>query len=132
MQGMALCHLALNYDKAFIVTETSDLTALEFSPWQDVRDTALVLLEAAADLADAGITTFPADWFGGQAYTASQVSRLARTFAARCIAYAPRNSAENTAANWAAVVANASQGISTGAPFDFIFIGDGSKFLDEL
>lgn len=132
MQGMALCHLALNYDKAFIVTETSDITALEFSPWQDVRDTALVLLDAAADLADAGIADLPAEWFGGQAYTGTQVAQLARTFAARCMAYAPRNAAENAAVDWAAVATLASQGISSGARFDFIFVGDGSKFFDEL
>ena len=132
MQGMALCHLALNYDKAFIVTETSDLTSLEFSPWEAVRDTALVLLDAAADIADGGITAFPAEWFGGQSYTASQVARLARTFGARCIAYSSRNSADNAAADWATVATLASQGISSGTRFDFKFIGDGSKFFDEL
>lgn len=139
MQGMALCHLALNYDSAFVVDEATvvnpsepGFVPLEFVPWEEVRDTAVYFLETAASIADDGITTFPGSWFGGQEYTASQVARLARTFAARCLAYAPRNSSDNAAVNWGRVATLASQGMSSGARFDFIFIGDGSKFFDEL
>jgi hypothetical protein len=45
--------------------------------------------------------------------------------AAFTLAAWPRNAAENAQVNWANVVTYASQGMSSGTPFDFIFTGDG-------
>ncbi|HEX9310829.1 MAG TPA: hypothetical protein VF887_08450 [Gemmatimonadaceae bacterium] len=133
MQGMTMGELALNYDSAFVVDENSDLANLKFSHRQVVRDTAVAKLEAAAALADANAFSTPASWTNGTSYDNTQIARLARTYAARILAYYARNGAENAATNWARVATLASGGISTGGAFDFQFTGDGGNlFWDDL
>ena len=133
MQGMTMGELALNYDSAFVVDENSDLSALKFSHRQAVRDTAVAKLLAAAALADANAFSTPASWTNGTSYDNTQIARLARTYAARVLAYYARNGTENAATDWARVATLASAGISTGAAFDFQFTGDGGNlFWDDL
>lgn len=133
MQGMTMGELSLNYDSAFVVDETSDLASLKFSGRQDVRDAAVAKLEAAAALAAANVFTTPASWTNGTAYDNTQIARLARTYAARVLAYYARTSTENAQTNWAKVTTLASAGISTGGAFNFQFTGDGGTlFFDDL
>jgi len=133
MQGMTMGELSLNYDSAFVVDENSDLANLKFSHRQAVRDTAVAKLEAAAALADANTFSTPASWTNGTSYTNTQIARLARTYAARVLAYYARNGAENAQTNWARVATLASAGISTGGAFNFQFTGDGGNlFWDDL
>ncbi len=87
MQGMTMGELSLNYDSAFIVDENSDLTALKFSHRTAVRDAAVTRLEAAATLGDATAFMTPATWTNGTSYSNTQFARLARTYAARVLAY---------------------------------------------
>jgi hypothetical protein len=135
LQGMALAGIAMIYDQGFVVDETTDLSApknLPFSPRADVRDAAIAKFEQA--YAEAGVGTWSTpggsdpSWFGlkaGRSYTNVQIQQLIRTMEAELIALFPRNAAENTAADWAAVANYASQGISSGTPFQFEF------FIDE-
>src|SRR6266571_4787619 len=121
LQGMALAGIAVIYDQGFVVDETTDLTnpkALPFSTRQAVRDAALAKLAQA--YTEAGVlswstpTQTEGPWFGltsGQEYTNVQIQQLIRTMQAELIAMYPRNGAENTAADWAAVANYASQGI---------------------
>jgi len=133
MQGMTMGELSLNYDSAFVVDENSDLASLKFSHRLAVRDTAVAKLEAAAALADANTFSTPASWTNGTSYDNTQIARLARTYAARLLAYYPRNGTENSQTNWAKVATLASAGISTGSAFDFVFTGDGGNlFFDDL
>jgi len=133
MQGMTMGELSLNYDSAFVVDENSNLSALQFSHRLAVRDTAVAKLQEAAALADANAFSTPASWTNGTAYDNTQIARLARTYAARLLAYYPRNGTENATANWARVATLASAGISTGGAFDFQFTGDGGTlFFDDL
>lgn len=139
MQGMTMGELSLTYDSSFVVDENSDLANLKFSHRQAVRDTAVAKLQAAAALADANAFTTPASWTNGNAYTNTQIARLARTYAARVLAYYARNGTENALTDWAKVATLASGGISTGGAFDFQFTGDGvnadgsvNLFFDDL
>ena len=133
MQGMTMGELSLNYDSAFVVDETSDPANLTFSYRLAVRDAAVAKLEAAAALAAANAFTTPASWTNGTAYDNTQIARLARTYAARLLAYYARNGSENGQTNWAKVATLASAGISTGSAFDFQFTGDGGNlFWDDL
>jgi hypothetical protein len=133
MQGMTMGELSLNYDSAFVVDENSDLANLKFSHRQAVRDTAVAKLVAAAALASANTFTTPSSWTNGTAYSNTQIARLARTYAARILAYYPRNGTENAATDWARVATLASTGISSGTAFDFVFTGDGGNlFWDDL
>jgi len=125
MQGLTLSGIALNYDKGYIVDETTDLTNLQYANRKQIRDAAVAKLLAAATLAKANSFSTPAGWTNGTAYTSDQIARIANTMAALTLAYWPRNAAENAQVNWGTVASYASQGMSSGAPFDFIFTGDG-------
>jgi len=125
MQGLTLSGIAINYDKGFIVDETTDPANLQYSDRKQMRDAAVTKLLAAATLAKGTSFTTPAGWTNGEPYTSDQIARIAYTMAAFTLAEWPRNAAENAQVNWASVVTYASQGMSSGAPFDFIFTGDG-------
>ena len=131
-QGMALAGIALIYDQGFVVDENIVLPPdpKQYPPFatrEQVRDFALQKFEEA--WVEAGLNTWstPAEWMGvggGKSYTNTQIRQLIRTMQAELVALFPRNSAENAAADWAAVANFASQGISSGAPFDWEFYID--------
>ncbi len=136
-QGLALSSIALNYDKGYIVDETTDLSKLQYSNRKQMRDAAVAKLQAAAALAGANTFTTPAGWTNGRSYTNLQIQRIANTVAALTLAYYPRNATENAAVNWAQVLTLATNGMSsptsTSAAFDFVFTGDGcSAWCHEL
>jgi hypothetical protein len=127
VQGMAMAGIALVYDKGFVVDETTDLTTLAFSTRQEVRDAALQKFEEA--WTEAGLKTWstPPEWMGvgaGRSYTNQEIRRVIRTMQAELIALWPRNGAENTQAAWGQVATYASQGISSGSPFNWEFFID--------
>lgn len=134
LQGMALAGISMVYDQGFIVDETTDLSnpsALPFSTRQEVRDAALAKFEQA--YTEAGVAAWDTPdqgegpWFGitgGRQYSNVQIQQLIRTMEAELIAMFPRNATENTAADWASVASYASQGISSGTPYDFEYYID--------
>ena len=131
--GLAHSGIALNYDKGYVIDETTDVTSLAYSNRKAMRDAALAKLDAAIVLANANTFTTPALWTNGTSYTNLQIARIANTVAAMTIAYYPRNDAENTAADWARVATYAANGMSAGTPFDFVFTGDGcSNWCPEV
>ena len=134
MQGASLMMLALNYDKAYIVDETSDLQSLQYSNRKEVRDAAITKLQAAATLAAANTFTTPAAWANGRQYTNTQLVKIINTMMAMTLAYYPRNSTEVAAVNWSQVATFASNGMSSGTtPVDFWFVQDGySAWISEL
>lgn len=133
MQGATMAGIAINYDKGYIVDENTDLATLAYSNRKQMRDAAVAKLLEAATVAKANQFTTPAGWTNGRSYSNDQIARIAYTLAAATLAYYPRNAAENGQVNWAQVVTYASQGMSSGTPFDFIFTGDGcSSWCNEL
>jgi hypothetical protein len=131
-QGLALSGIALNYDQGFIVTDSTPVDAngspiVTLKPRGTLRDTALALLDRAIAMAAADTFTVPGGpWFGGPAvsYNNTKIAQIANTMAARTLAYFPRNAAENATVDWARVASYASQGISSGTPFDLTFHQD--------
>jgi hypothetical protein len=130
LQGMAFAGISLVYDQGFVVDENTDLTnisAIPFNTRAEVRDAALQKLEEAWTLAGTGTWTTDGEWAGvgnGNVYTNTQIQQLIRTMQAELVAMWPRNGAENVAANWASVVSYASQGVSSGAPFNWEYFVD--------
>jgi hypothetical protein len=122
-QGVAHALVALTYDQGFVVTEESDPTTLALVGRAEVRDAALAQLEQAATLAAAAdFSIAPSTLFGlpsGPTYTGDQLAQIAHTFQAELVAEFARTATENASTNWDQVVSYASQGISSGAPFDF-------------
>lgn len=125
VQGLATSCIAINYDKGYIIDENTDLGALVYSNRAELRDAAMASFDAAVAMANANTFTTPTQWSNGTGYTNSQIARIANTMAAFTLANWPRDAAENVAVDWAQVVAYASNGISSGTPFNFGFTGDG-------
>ena len=131
--GASLSYIALNFDKGYIVDETSDPAALSYSNRKQVRDAAIAKLQSAATIAGANTFTTPPEWTGGQSYTNVQIRQIANTLSAMTLAYWPRNPTENSAVNWAQVATYTAAGMSSGTPVDFVFIGDGcSSFCHQI
>ena len=132
MQGASLMMLALNYDKAYIVDETTDPSALVYSNRKEVRDAAITKLQEAITLANANEFTTPATWTNGNSYSNVQIAQIAITMAAMTLAYYPRDNSEVGSVDWAQVASFASQGMSAGTPVDFWFVADASAWSHEV
>ena len=78
-------------------------------------------------MTDAGANSLTTDakWTNGRSYTSGQIKQLAATLAAMTMAYYPRDATEMSAVPWDSVANFASQGISSGARFDFEVVADG-------
>jgi hypothetical protein len=133
LQGMALGGIALLYDQGFIVDETTDLKAILTAPFNtatEIRDAALTKFDEAYAEAALHTWTTPTGWMGvggGKSYTRDQIQRLIRTMQAELIAMFPRDDAEVAGTDWARVANLASQGISSGTPFDFEYFIDAAN-----
>ncbi len=125
MLGAGLSYIALNYDKGYIVDENADPATLNYSSRKQMRDAAVAKLTSAASIAKANAFTTPASWTNGVTYTSAQIAQIANTMAAITLGYYPRDAAENSAANWAQILAFTQAGMSAGTPVNFVFVGDG-------
>ena len=133
MLGASLSYIALNYDKGYIVDETVDVTTLQYSNRKLMRDAAIAKLQSAATIAKANSFSTLAAWTGGRSYTSTQIAQIANTLSAITLAYYPRDAAENAAVNWPQVLTYTNAGISSGTPFDFVYVGDGCvSFCHEI
>jgi len=133
MQGASLMMLSLNYDKAYVVDENSDLTALAYVDRKVMRDSAVSKLNQAAALAAANTFTTDAGWTNGITYSNTDIAKVAKTMAAMTLAWYPRDDSENAAVAWAQVATLASAGASSGTPVDFKFQSDGYvNWISEL
>ncbi len=126
VQALSFSGLALNYDKAFIVDYTTDITSLTFSTRTQLRDAALAKFDEAIALANGATFDVPGDFFGspGVSYDNVKIAQIANTMAARTLAYFPRDGAENATVDWTRVKNYAQNGISSGTPFNLIFHQD--------
>lgn len=123
-QGISYGYLALVFDKAFIVDENTTIpgaTVNDATPFNDVATKAIEYLDEAISLSS-NTFTIPAGWLGTASdYSNTEFRKLCNSFAARILAYVPRNKTQNTAANWAKVKTYADAGITS----DFTIQMDG-------
>ena len=124
-----LCHgwLALYYDRAFIVDETVDLQAvalgqaeLNLSPYNEVMDAAIGMLETTIALSQANSFDTGTDWIFGVTLSSGELAQLAHSYIARFKAQVARDPAERAAVNWNDVLNHVNSGITS----DFIPVGD--------
>ena len=119
--GQALGYLSLGYDSAAIVTpltESSEVPPL--SGYKDVNKAALVLLDSAIAVANSAAAAsgsngfpLPPTWISGRSdLTVANFTRLARSYKARIRANVARTPAERAAVDWAAVISDATNGIT--------------------
>jgi hypothetical protein len=117
VQGISHGYLALYYDQALIITEDTDLEAMDptaFHPWQEVLAASLQMLDEAIAISQANSFTIPAgsEWIHGRQMTNQQFIRVINSYYARLLAYSPRSWEERNAVNWNAVLQRIDGGIT--------------------
>jgi hypothetical protein len=122
LQGASMGYLSLFFDKAYILDETTPLGTAPLSPASEVRDAAIAKLEKCIATCS---TTFSVKFFNGRTYSNVQLAKIARTMAARILAYHPRTAGESASVDWNKVKAFAQNGID----FDFIINANANNYL---
>jgi hypothetical protein len=117
VQGISHGYLALYYDQALIVTEDTDLEAMDpraFQPWEEVLAASLQMLDEAIAIAQANSFTIPAssDWINGRQMTSQQFIRVINSYYARLLAYSPRTWEARNAVDWNAVLQRIDGGVT--------------------
>ena len=127
-QGIALGYLGLLFDKAFIVTETTDLLEdIPTSSYKDIIAKSLECLDKAIEICESETFTIPAEWVPGVTLNQETFGQLVNSYAARILAYSPRNETENESLDWNRVYNYASNGID----FDFAPLADDVDWYSE-
>ncbi|UCC73550.1 MAG: hypothetical protein JSV86_03020 [Gemmatimonadota bacterium] len=112
VQGLGYAYLAVSFDQAFIVDETSDLQApQELRPYGEVMTAALGYLDQALALAEAESFTIPASWMSVEV-SSDELIRLIHGYKARYRAAVARTPTERAAVNWDLVWADADAGVT--------------------
>ncbi len=119
--GYGLGQLSLLYDSVAILSPSTPSDVLPaFSTASDANKAALAALDSAvAWAAKATGQSIPADWLsdpGGAATSMARFTQIVRSFKARYRAGIARTPAERQAVDWPAIIADATNGITT----DFI------------
>jgi hypothetical protein len=123
-QGVGHCFLAMLFDQAFIVDESTDLAAVTPDGYTTVGAAGLGYLDDAITLSTANSFTTEPGWFGDattDVYTNTEMVALARSYKARCRALMPRDPTEKAAVEWGLVIGDADNGVTE----DFAPFGDG-------
>ena len=127
VSGAAHGYLGLIFDQANVINWDTDLETLTLSPWQDLIDASLVLLDKAITLCAENTFSVPENWMAGDVYSSTELGALASSYAARILAYSSRNKAHNEAIDWSKVLGYAQNGIEK--PLNPLF-GDNYEWYD--
>lgn len=115
MQGVAHGYLALIFDRAYFITEDTDLSdpgALELLSYEEVRDSAEKVLLEAIDYMQDHSFTLPDTWMNGVPATNQDLIKLAYSYLARFHVYLPRSPEERAQVDWDKVLDYTSRGIT--------------------
>lgn len=113
LRGVARGYLANTFDQGYLVELDTDLTAVEFSTYQEMLAGAVSDLSRVAAISEANTFTMLPSFISGLSLSQDQLGALANSYAARFIAHNARTEAENTATDWAAVRDFALKGITS-------------------
>lgn len=131
IQGIAYANLALVFDKSFLVDDSIQITTTSIktaSSYSDIAKAAVGYLDEAIALSSANTFTIPASWLGLDAdMSSADFTKLANTYAAKTLAYLPRNKTELAAVNWTKVKTYADAGVTS----DFNILFDNNIWYDE-
>lgn len=105
MQGLSLSYLGLQYDKGFVVDETTDLEVeQEFVDYQTLSDAGLSRMQEALDIASSNSFTLDENWINGRALSSAEFARYINGLMARHKASVPRSPDEASSVDWGAVI----------------------------
>ena len=122
-QAILSCLLALWYDQAFIIDETTDLgSELETVDYNGMFNYAMGKLDEAEATARSGSFTLEDTWVNGNPWSNNEWADYLVGWKARCAANLPRSDAEAAGANWSKIISDAQNGIR-----DVIITGEDSS-----
>lgn len=114
VQAMALSHLAILFDRAFIIDETvEDIATAELVDYGAIWAAAESKFGEVIQGAASGGFEIPSEWVGHNgSWSSSRFEEIARSYRARYRAQMPRTVAERDAVDWNSVLQDATAGIS--------------------
>ncbi len=114
LQGILFGHLAMLYDKAFLLDENTDVNTYEFSytEYTALREYALSRIDQAIAVCDTASFTDPIAMMPGVTFTNESLSRFAHSMGARTLAYSARTAEENQQSDWMKIMNYARNGIT--------------------
>ncbi len=111
-QAMLNCLLALWYDQAFIIDETTDVAApLTTVPYDQMMDVALAKFDETIGLANGSSFNLEPEWINGNPLSNNELADLAVSYKARCRANEARTGADAATTDWSAVMTDATNGM---------------------
>jgi hypothetical protein len=114
MRGVGYGYLGMLFDKAYVVDENSDLENLPpYSPYPEVRDTAVKMLENAIAEMEANSFELPDTWIQGVPLSNAELAQLAHSYIARILVYTARTPEERRNVDWTKVLYHLDRGITT-------------------
>lgn len=119
--GMAHATLAILYDQAFVVDETTGPGQLSLQPYDDVMTAAMGYFDQAISLSGQGSFTLPYGWMQDNVDN-GRLARIAHSQKARYRAAVARTPAERQAVDWPSIIADIQSGITS----------DFTPFMDGL
>lgn len=113
VQGLSHCHLALNYDRGFVLDETVDFESEQPQAigYAELMSVALQKLQSAEQQASSASFTLPDNWFNGASMSSAEFASLIRGYKARCRANVARDPAEAQTVDWNAVAQDAANSL---------------------
>ncbi|HYN83305.1 MAG TPA: hypothetical protein VES88_17635 [Gemmatimonadaceae bacterium] len=115
IQGISHGQLGLYFDKGYIVDEKlalDTITVAQFHPYPQLIAASITQLDSSIAIAKANTFTLPVDTWLFQAMSSADLVKLANSFVARFLAYAPRTRAERAGVNWTEVIRRVDAGIT--------------------
>lgn len=108
LRGVGQAYLAMIFDKAYVVNEDTDLSALEFNTPAELMDAAINSYQKAREVAQAADFTW--DMLRSN-LTTSEFIQLVNSYEARSRISLARNSTQAAAYDWATILSLAEAGI---------------------
>jgi starch-binding outer membrane protein, SusD/RagB family len=115
LQGMLIGHLALIYDKAFLITEDTDINEYDyqFTPADELMDFALQRIDRAISICEATTFTDPIEMMPTVQFDNVSLCQFANTYAARLLVASARTDAHTNAIDWGRVLNYARKGLQS-------------------
>ena len=109
--GISLGYIALIFDRGFINTDDAGSFSPGLAPWYELIPVSIQYLDECIEICNDYSFELPDNYIAGTNYTSKELAKLSNTFAARIIAYSPRNATQNDTLDWARVLQYATNGI---------------------
>ncbi|MFC4873015.1 hypothetical protein [Negadavirga shengliensis] len=122
LQGLIYGHLAITYDKAFLITENTVLEEFEyeFTEASDLLDFALSRMDQAIEICNTHSFSDPVSMLNGNTFDNASLAAFINANAARILAASARTAADTQSIDWNRIKNYAENGITS----DFTVFGE--------